>query len=487
MDKKTRKSIETDTKNELDAITERLININALKDVLHKKPLSSAIKPLEFQGFLTGDSRWINELEETFKDTHTYRDNYIIKLKEVVYCDRLYSLGCLREFKDLSIAIKEFVRYAICPLSNEYRYKQVKLIEEDDLLCDISLTALKIKTYNICDNLGNEWGDKITRYCCLNDHDIIIELVEEEYKKKSSNNSMNLKEHMSFQELRLLREKLKTGEKFKIYRGFSIKDTDRVRKGLKSDGDLYYLQDSGTGLSYTLDERVAWYFAHRSICGEYFDEDFKQNRYYNTEETWYVPTDKYIETKGREISAVRDKKSLKPIICEYECDPKKITGFFVDSDEAEVMIRPEDLKVIHYDIPHSNTIAEKYWESINKSCINPNSLVFGAIANGLTALTTYNDGEYGYIFAETERVRNTLEELIDCGGSIDEYSKRNAYRVFIENSVELPDNISPFIFGDGLFEYMKNPTDIKRKKNQHYQQNVKKLRKTIQSAKKKGF
>ena len=132
MDKKTRKLIETETKNELDGIVDRLININALKDILQKKPLEDAIKPIEFQSFLTGDSRWMEELEETFKDTQTYIGNYLNKLKDVVYYDRLYSVGCLREFKDLSIAIKEFVRYAICPLSNEYRYRQVKLIEDDD-------------------------------------------------------------------------------------------------------------------------------------------------------------------------------------------------------------------------------------------------------------------------------------------------------------------------------------------------------------------
>jgi hypothetical protein len=114
-----------------------------------------------------------------------------------------YILGCLREFKDLSVAIKDFVRYAITPLSNEYRYRQVKLIEDSELLSAISLTALKIKTYNICDNLRNKWGDKITRYCTDNDNNIIIELVEEEYKTKSSNSSMNLKEHISFQELNL--------------------------------------------------------------------------------------------------------------------------------------------------------------------------------------------------------------------------------------------------------------------------------------------
>jgi len=488
MDKKKRKLIESETRTEVSGLDEELYNSFALKDVLANKPLRKELTTEDFANFLTSDGRWYGELETTFKDSRSYFNNYEKKLKEIIYYDRLYMLGCLREFKDLSVAIKDFVRYAITPLSNEYRYRQVRLIEDGEFLSDISLTALKIKTYNICDYLRNEWGDKITRYCTDNDNNIILELVEEEYKTKSSNSSMNLKEHISFQELRLLREKLKTGEKFKIYRGFSISDTDRVRQGLKCDGDIYYLQSAGTGLSYTLNESVAWYFAHRSICGEYFDNDFKDNRYYNTEETWYVPTDKYIETKGREISSVREKKSLKPIICEYECDPKKITGYFVDSEEAEVIIKPEDLKVIHYDIPHSNTIAEKYWESINKSCLNPVSLVFGAIANGLTALTTYDgNGEAGYIFAETERVRDTLEELIDCGKEVDEYTKRNALNVFLENSVEIPDSISPFVFGDGLFEYMKNPTNIKRRKNQHYQQNIKKMRKTLNNAKKKGF
>jgi hypothetical protein len=487
MDKKKMKLIENETLTEVNGLDKRLYDIFALKDVLADKPFKQKLTTEDiFLKFLTSDKRWIEDFETTFKDIDSYIENYLTKLKEVVFYDRLYNtFGYLREFEDLSNAINEFVKYAITPLSNEYRYKQVKLIEKEELLSDISFTALKINTYNICDNLRNEWGDKITRYCTDNDNNIIIELVEEEYKTKSSNSSMNLKEHMSFQELKLLREKIKTGEKFNIYRGFSIEDTDRVRQGLKCDGDIYYLQSAGTGLSYTLNESVAWRFVHRHICGEYIDEDFKQNRYFITKEKWYVPSDKYIETKGRQISAVRDKKKLKPIICKYECDPKKITGFFFVSNEAEVMIKPEDLKVIRYNIPHSNTIAERYWESINRTCSTPFELSHGAIANGLTAFPTLGKNDYGYIYAETERVRDTLEGLIDCGRNVDQYSRQNAYNVFMENSVELPEDINPFAFGDGLFEYMKNPTNIKRRKNKHYKVNKNKWKKTIQGA--KGF
>jgi hypothetical protein len=91
------------------------------------------------------------------------------------------------------------------------------------------------------------------------------------------------------------------------------------------------------------------------------------------------------------------------------------------------------------------------------------------------------------IESETRTEVSGLDELIDCGKEVDEYTKRNALNVFLENSVEIPDSISPFVFGDGLFEYMKNPTNIKRRKNQHYQQNIKKMRKTLNNAKKKGF
>ena len=47
-------------------------------------------------------------------------------------------------------------------------------------------------------------------------------------------------------------------------------------------------------------------------------------------------------------------------------------------------------------------------------------------------------------------------------------TKRQTYETFLKNSVVIPDNIDPYTFGDGLKEYMKNPTNIKRKSNTEY-------------------
>ena len=126
------------------------------------------------------------------------------------------------------------------------------------------LTALKLKTYSICDNLKDEWGNKIARYCTDNKNSIITKLVEEEYKYKSSVNNLNIVEHLSLQELSFLKAKLDTGEKFIIYRGFAIEEKDSVRRGIKTSGDEYYMQNAGTGLSYSLNKNIAYYFACRS-------------------------------------------------------------------------------------------------------------------------------------------------------------------------------------------------------------------------------
>lgn len=79
------------------------------------------------------------------------------------------------------------------------------------------------------------------------------------------------------------------------------------------------------------------------------------------------------------------------------------------------------------------------------------------------------------IKAETEEVRESLEDIIDCG----EYPTKDAYdnlkRIFLDNAVHIPDNINPIVFGNGLFEYMKHPTDIIREKGMYYQITRKKL------------
>ena len=53
----------------------------------------------------------------------------------------------------------------------------------------------------------------------------------------------------------------------------------------------------------------------------------------------------------------------------------------------------------------------------------------------------------------------------------------------MKNSVVIPDNIDPYTFGDGLKEYMQNPTNIKRKSNTEYMKKMKKISATARGTK----
>jgi len=490
MDKKARKLIEKEAREYADGLSVELFaNLNPLCIVLEeigKLPETEEEKNDFCLKQLTKDNRWREELMNNWRNMRYYIKQHTATITELIYQDALYTAGCIDRFGSLLDAINDFAKYCICTLSNENRYKQVKLLDNEGLISKICLTALKLKTYSICDDLKDEWGKQITEYCTNNENEVIVELLEEEYKDKAKEFGNNIADVLTLQDYKKLRDCIKSGEKFIIYRGFAITEEDRVRRGTKSEGDIYYLQSAGTGMSYSLNEDIAYFFAHRAITDTLFDEDFRDNRYYQPDSTWYVPNDRYIETKADEVTVIRDKKRLKPIVCKYECDPAKITGYKFGT-ESEIIIRPEDLKLLHYEIPHSHTLAERHWKWMNIPAIAPASLMYGAIANGLTALTTVDEEEYGLIYAETERIRDFLEELIDCGVELDNRLTKKIVSVFLENSVVIPEDINPMCFGNGLREYMENPTNVKRRPNTHYKTKRKALFKKLKTTVNKGF
>ena len=308
------------------------------------------------------------------------------------------------------------------------------------------------------------------------------------------NKTGNIRHQISIQELGLLLKKIKTGEKFKIYRGFTIKDDIevRVRKAKKDDDiEKYFQQDAGTGLSYSLDINIAFFFAF-SKCfndeeGNYVRTGYESHKVFQAEQLALVPEDYYKNIREEELSKARDTNGIKPIICEYECDPAKITGYYIQGNEAEVMIKPEDLKLLHYEIPNTKTMVERMYEWTNRDVLAPVQLKWGAFTNGLVALTITGEGRGGYIFAETERVRDSLDILMEEGQEASSSTKRLVYDTFLKNSVVIPDNIDPLTFGDGLKEYMKNPTNIKRKSNTEYTKKIKKISATARGSKAGGF
>ena len=495
MDKKQRKLIEAEVEDTISSIEERLVNINALKEHLNiNKPLAPPLTSEELMSLLTDDERHLEKLEQDFKNTKNYFINYLDKLKELIKQDLLYTRSCNDRFGKVQDATIDFVRYCITPLSNENRYKQVQLIDDDGLLSDVCLTYLKLKTYNICDNLNDKYGKKITEYCTNNDHNIITALIEAELTDMKKNKTGNIRHQISIQELGLLLKKIKTGEKFKIYRGFTIKDDIEVivRKAKKDDDiEKYFQQDAGTGLSYSLDINIAFFFAF-SKCfndeeGNYVRTGYESHKVFQAEQLALVPEDYYKNIREEELSKARDTNGIKPIICEYECDPAKITGYYIQGNEAEVMIKPEDLKLLHYEIPNTKTMVERMYEWTNRDVLAPVQLKWGAFTNGLVALTITGEGRGGYIFAETERVRDSLDILMEEGQEASSSTKRLVYDTFLKNSVVIPDNIDPLTFGDGLKEYMKNPTNIKRKSNTEYTKKIKKISATARGSKAGGF
>ena len=474
MVKNNRTLIGKQIKAEMDNIDGRLMTLCAFDKQLEENGVSmgNISQSILMDCYLTKDSRWIDDLGENFKDVVYYKQQYLFNLKKMVKADRFYTNDMLSRFNDLLKKIATFADETLSPLNNELRYKQVKAIEEADLISTKSLTALKLYTYNICDDLRDKWGGDIAKYCTNNENEIITEMLKEEYDEKKSVKSTDIRTSFSIQELALLNEKIEKGEKFMIYRGFAIaedKDKHQVRKGLKTDGDLYYLQDAGSGLSYTLVEEVAFYFAYIRVCGDKVLPKLNNNRYLTPNQVWYIPNDKFINVEEENIRGWRLRKKLRPIIAIYECDPKKIKGYNLLTNEAEVIVKPEDLKIIDYYIPHSLFLAKKMWEKVNRTKNMPGMLRYGAIADGLTCFShMWEDEILSVVYAETENVRESLEEFIEYGRKPTEKCFRELWDIFLDNAVVIPPNINPFVCGNGLFEYMKNPTNIKREKDKVY-------------------
>ena len=475
-------------------------NINAFTNGV--KEGENLTKEERREQVLTQDERWFKVVNEYLSGEKVYEHSFEKNLRNIILYNRYYEEGILagmqetdernpaltrKGFMLLTFAIKDLVFENISVLSNKYRYNQVKMIEESGLLGEIALTFLKLQTYNICDNLKNEYGKKITRYCAINDTKIITKLIEIDYEDKIKNSYGNVINQMSVVELAYLYKKIKKGEKFTIWRGFAITKEQRVRRGLKADGDnAYYLQDAGTGLSYTMDKQVAYYFIHRALVGE--GNILPSGNYSKAEKKWYLLTDKLIEGYTNVISQSRDNKKMHPILCKYECDPAKITGYSLGNNEAEVMIRPEDLKLVKYIMPKSYEIAEVFWEWTNRSNNTPEE-INGAISNGLTAMTIYDPVREMecYSYAETERIRDDLEDLINLGKKATEADKRKLVEKVMENTILIPEAIDPVLWSKELFEYMKNPNLILREKGKIYFKDTNKIKKKIKKGLKKGF
>ncbi len=133
-----------------------------------------------------------------------------------------------------------------------------------------------------------------------------------------------------------------------VYRGFDFGPKDSVRKGLKKKGnENAHIQETGIGLSFTTDKKVAKEFALS-----------RWNAMHNDEITWESRISNnflILKKTGIDIEKFTSDKERYAAIGAYKVSAKKIlVNLAYDNNltnsESEVMILPQNLDLISYSI-----------------------------------------------------------------------------------------------------------------------------------------
>tara|TARA_B100001250_G_scaffold414491_1_gene453220 strand:+ start:3407 stop:4939 length:1533 start_codon:yes stop_codon:yes gene_type:complete len=354
------------------------------------------------------------------------------------------------------------------------KIKWIKRMEDNNLLDAESFTNLKRKFYSNCDALQSNDGRIMTELCMNNNFQTIVDVLEEEIRADMQVDSPNLADHLTKEDNLRLREILRRGELTHLYRGFLVKEDEYVRQGKKDDGEKYWLQDAGKGISYSLDRNVAgfftsWYLGNDDSLGKLRDntDDYK---------TWlrFVPPQiitkqDFIEEWSKIISKQREILQVKPIICKFLIDPSKIKSFDMGT-ESEINLLPEDVVVERYVIPTSVDIATcvydfklRYmnsWVNYNESIFNPDGIV--ALPRRLP------DAGIQIIFADGKVVNEKIKKYKDI---IKEKCEKIPYfdwsefllKTFTDAAVDIPEDvvkIKPFTFCRDTFNLLTNKHNI---------------------------
>ena len=398
-------------------------------------------------------------------------DKLICEGKDELYGERRKILGTLTELIGI--------------ITNKRKYEFISSLLKSKSIGEGTLFLIKMSIYCSIDTY-DEYGDKVAKLCLSNNS---IKIISEEVEKQLNNainyDPKNLRNEIIQAEARELNERIKKGTPFYIYRGFAINkdagNTERVRKGRLSKGEVeeYYKQESGTGISYSLSKDVAGYFAFRGIM---FDEEGNSikssviSQEYNIRAealnaAHMVAKSRFIKNITEDIKRTRDKRSKSPIICKYLIEPEKIKGFQLNMSEAEVNALPLDLKLIHYEIPHSKVIAECVRNFQNRSAVHHSCVVGGGISGGIVGFVVEDKGKIYNVFAEYDKIRNICDKVIELrvNGEGDRKIEEELWENIEKYALEIPKEVGTD-FGLDLWNYMKAPFKIIRSFGKKYKQ-----------------
>jgi len=453
------------------------------------KDLLISISPL--RGHLVGEWEWIDkdirffcnndgfrEEKEKYSDRRTfYQKDFEDAMTSILLCDKMIKEGDIEYLNERAERLKDLKMLLGCT-NNEIKFEFINSIINKSGLSDNTIFIIKMAIYSALEEY-DEFGTKLSKLCIDNETKGIYGATEELdllLEDKLLNDEKTADNQMMKFELEMIREHMEKTEPIRLYRGFSIdkdKTKERVRQGYKADGEKYFKQDAGSGISYSLCRNVAGYFAMRKIMmkdGRFIQESNFYGGHITAQTKKFqignlVSREKYIEARAKDISSMRDERGLRPIICEYLLEPEQLKGFYLNLAESEIMSLPEDVVVKHYEIPTSIDIATCEYEWANKGLRQLAGIKGGLIDGGI--ICWCNADKYGKQYASFAKVEDIKDYANDF---VDEYFNRpNESMAFgrFEGAMEkyaiaLPEDIEPknkWITQE-LLNYLRKPFDV---------------------------
>ena len=455
-----------------------------------------SLSPL--QGFFNGEWDWIDADEEFFCDNARYKElvgkyrgkgfyqkDFEEVLTRIINTDEEIEKGNIEYLGERRDAISNFNLLIGC-INNRRKVDLIHNICTRSGLSENTIFLIKMAAYGTIEKYDDE-SEKLTRICIGdNKTDVIYSssaeediLLEDMSIDGDVNNTLTI---MRF-ELDIIREKMSKGESIKLYRGFAINSDERVRQGYKKDGEKYFKQSAGTGISYSLNRDVAGYFAMRSIMmkdGSFIEGgNFYSGCYGHQMQTPQlqnlISREGYIKARAKDISDMRDERKLKPIICEYLLEPEKMRGYFLNLGESEVMTLPDDIKVVHYEIATSKEIAKCQYEWINKGSNVLTAISGGLVEDGIVCWVSVEKyGKLYAIFAPANEIKEDAEKFVKAYFYGDKKERTEA-QISFQNKMEkyalqLPEGLAPTntLLSNRLYEYLRKPFNMVKEAGRKY-------------------
>lgn len=376
------------------------------------------------------------------------------------------------------------LREQIAYLSNKDKYEFLTKLKELGLMSKTSYSIIAHFQYYKNNILHEPYGTELSRKCFEDmDYATLLDKIDEELNLMKDVDTEELSNHFVMEDRDQLLEKLLDGKPFEIYRGFIIDDDEfdedgnllkrtYVRQGKKVDGDKYWLQDAGKGVSYTLSYDTALFFCYYSLT---FDKGIDRGINDYSGSSRLIPDairtrEESIDIQSRNISLRRDKLKKKPIVCKYVINPEEVLGINADMNEAELNLMPENLIVKSYKIHTSDEIGEGVYNHTLRFSGEIDEQTAPYKEDGIVVRKIYEQGREYYIYALAEDMNDKIASIRARIKNKEKFNYNEQIdKAFKDAAIAIPDDINPTKATFKWFDWIsRKPENILRKKDNKY-------------------